>query len=249
MKCSFQAKTSQLAVLLAFFCGLVFGRSDSLHAVLIDGDFGTAGTVSIIDNNNYTSAQAGNWGTNTGGAWDVVSGNGNPPDAARFTLPNDNIRVLIQATQDSFQSTDDGELRFDVLFQENSGSNMVFEYDVHGWDGAGTWVNNSFATIPASAQLLTFGTVDVAGQTSAGWETIVDPTIDFGSGFDFLVVRFNGGNANSDLLAVDNVLLQTVGPPIPEPSSLALLLGAAALVGSRVRRTFKHDRNKLSRRS
>jgi len=204
-------------------------------ASFVDGDFGSGGSVSIIDNNNYTSAQAGSWGTNTGGAWEVIPTDGNPPDAAAFTLGNDNFRILIQATEDNGETIGVHDLLFDINYIDN-GTDLSFQYDLYGWDGVGTWVNNNFGTVPGSAELLAADSLAVAAGSSGGWITHLHEAIDFGDGHPFVVVRFEGGNVVGDVLRLDNV--QLVEPFfIPEPGSATMLaLGALWLGFSRRRR-------------
>lgn len=144
---------------------------------------------------------------------------------------------MFQAVTDSKANTGLMDLTFDLNLSNGGASNGPLTVSVWGVE---TLSGASFSLSLRAQAGVTEGDATVLGTQqfstdTTGWEGQAIQNIDFGTGYDLVVIGFWSAQydqTDPDIVGIDNVAIAAV----PESSTSALLVGAFALGAFRRRR-------------
>lgn len=152
-------------------------------------------------------------GGNTGGYADGTFGN-----SASYK------RTMFQAVTDDKATTGLMDLTFDLNLVNNEGGSESVVVGVWGVVTSGTSFSLDTAPGPTfgsnAGNAISLATQSFSTDTS-GWEQQIISNIDFGTGYDLVIIGFQSNNfSDSSTVGIDNVAV------IPEPGTLALVAGS-----------------------
>lgn len=154
--------------------------------------------------------------------WDRLTTGGNIGGYADGAFDGNNYnRTMYQAVTDNKATTGLQDLTFDLNLSDNSTSNGPLTVSVWGVETSGSSFSLSTRAQDGvtSGNAIILGTQQLSVDTS-GWEGKTISDIDFGTGYDLVIIGFWSAKYNEDhpdTVGIDNVAL------VPEPGSLALL--------------------------
>jgi hypothetical protein len=228
---------------LFFTCtltGCLLTLSQASAAVSIANPGFESGGITELGDNTYDEIDAkGTWfdradSVNMGQGWEILVTGGNPDGYLDFTVDADAAqRMVIQGVTDNKTNTGLLDLTFDLNFtSDGTGTAPYLEAAVWGVENAGT-ATYSFTLNSTSVTNADVGDAVFLGgnsfSTTTGWEQQTVSDIDFGTGYDTIIIAFYSGHIADagDFMGIDNVSI------IPEPSSLVLMtfaVGAGLLM-------------------
>lgn len=158
--------------------------------------------------------------------WTTVANGGNPDGYASAVYDTTNVRrTLYQAVTDDKATTGLVDLTFDLNLTSSTGSLVTFVWGIETISGATFSLTTSNQTAVSNGDATLLRNETYSTDTS-GWETQTIADIDFGTGYDVVILGFKGVStqtANGDFLGIDNVSI------IPESSAYGVLAGMLAL--------------------
>ena len=216
----------------------------SAQAALVINDPGFNNDFTALGKNTFTQADSANFDKwvfeDDTRDWARPTAGGNTGGYADGAFPGNNYnRTMYQAVTDNKSTTGLNNMSFDLTLFDGNLTDGPLTVSVWGVETLGSTFTLSTRVQAGvtSGSAIILGTQQFSTNTN-GWEEQLISNIDFGTGYDLVIIGFFGATYNqdapeNDVLGIDNVAIA----PIPEPASLALMgLGGLLVLGGRQRR-------------
>ncbi len=177
--------------------------------------------------------------------WTMPATGGDPDGYADGTFGNSTSyrRAIYQAVTDDKATTGLMDMTFDLNLVDVAAFSAN-DFNVAIWGIVDSSSAFSFSTTGTAVFNANVGAAILLGSATytmdtVGWQTQTLSGLDFGTGYDLVVIGFKSNNYSSaDTVGVDNV---AIAVPVPEPASLAAV-GLAGVGLLALRRFRRHGR-------
>lgn len=205
----------------------------SANAALILNDPGFSGSFTDVgtDFDNTDSANFDKWvfQDDTGSIpreFVMQPSGGNPDGYADGSIGGSYKRSFYQGVTDNKVNTGLTKLVFDLNLNLDAGGSGISArvWGVETLSGATFVLDNAPGTSGSNGNAILLKSQDFTSNTS-GWEEQAVLNIDFGTGYDLVIIGFQSNNNHeSATVGIDNVSV------IPEPATLGMVATAGALL-------------------